>query len=175
MFEPHLLQHQVAVVTGGGTGIGLAIAKRLGSLGASVAIASRDSGHLEEGTAALRAAGVDALAIQLDVRKPEQVDEMVERTVKHFGSLDILVNNAAGNFICRAEDLSPNGWNAVIGIVLNGTFYCSRAVGRYMIGRKRGGSIVSILANYLWTGRPGTIHSADAQPGRDALAPTTSA
>ena len=72
--------------------------------------------------------------IQLDVRKPEQVDEMVERTVKHFGSLDILVNNAAGNFICRAEELSPNGWNAVIGIVLNGTFYCSRAVGRYMIG-----------------------------------------
>src|SRR5258707_2160691 len=165
MFEPHLLQHQVAVVTGGGTGIGLAIAKRLGSLGASVAIASRDSGHLEEGTAALRAAGVDALAIQLDVRKLEQVDEMVERTVKHFGGIDVLVNNAAGNFICRAEDLSPNGWNAVIGIVLNGTFYCSRAVGRYMIARKRGGSIVSILANYMWTGSPGTIHSAAAEAG----------
>ena len=109
--------------------------------------------------------GIDALAIQLDVRKPEQVDEMVERTVKHFGSLDILVNNAAGNFICRAEDLSPNGWNAVIGIVLNGSFYCSRAVGRYMIARKRGGSIVSILANYVWTGSPGTIHSAAAKAG----------
>ena len=103
--------------------------------------------------------------MQLDVRKPEQVDEMVERTVKHFGSLDILVNNAAGNFICRAEELSPNGWNAVIGIVLNGTFYCSRAVGRYMIARKRGGSIVSILANYVWTGSPGTIHSAAAKAG----------
>jgi NAD(P)-dependent dehydrogenase (short-subunit alcohol dehydrogenase family) len=90
---------------------------------------------------------------------------MVERTVKHFGSLDILVNNAAGNFICRAEELSPNGWNAVIGIVLNGTFYCSRAVGRYMIARKRGGSIVSILANYVWTGSPGTIHSAAAKAG----------
>jgi NAD(P)-dependent dehydrogenase (short-subunit alcohol dehydrogenase family) len=165
MFEPHLLQHQVAVVTGGGTGIGLAIAKRLGSLGARIAIASRDSRHLEEGSTALREAGIDALAIQLDVRKPEQVDEMVERTVKHFGSLDILVNNAAGNFICRAEDLSPNGWNAVIGIVLNGTFYCSRAVGRYMIARKRGGSIVSILANYIWTGSPGTIHSAAAKAG----------
>jgi NAD(P)-dependent dehydrogenase (short-subunit alcohol dehydrogenase family) len=165
MFEPHLLKHQVAVVTGGGTGIGLAIAKRLGSLGARIAMASRDSSHLEEGTAALRASGIDALAIQLDVRKPEQVDEMVERTVKHFGSLDILVNNAAGNFICRAEDLSPNGWNAVIGIVLNGTFYCSRAVGRYMIARKRGGSIVSILANYVWTGSPGTIHSAAAKAG----------
>jgi NAD(P)-dependent dehydrogenase (short-subunit alcohol dehydrogenase family) len=165
MFEPHLLKGQVAVITGGGTGIGLAIAKRLGSLGARIAIASRDSANLEKGSAALREAGVDALAIQLDVRKPEQVDEMVERTVKHFGSLDILVNNAAGNFICRAEELSPNGWNAVIGIVLNGTFYCSRAVGRYMIARKRGGSIVSILANYIWTGSPGTIHSAAAKAG----------
>jgi NAD(P)-dependent dehydrogenase (short-subunit alcohol dehydrogenase family) len=165
MFEPHLLKGQVAVITGGGTGIGLAIAKRLGSLGARIAIASRDSANLERGTAALREAGVDALAIQLDVRKPEQVDEMVERTVKHFGSIDILVNNAAGNFICRAEELSPNGWNAVIGIVLNGTFYCSRAVGRSMIARKRGGSIVSILANYIWTGSPGTIHSAAAKAG----------
>jgi NAD(P)-dependent dehydrogenase (short-subunit alcohol dehydrogenase family) len=165
MFAHDLLNGQVAVVTGGGTGIGLAIAKRLGSLGARIAIASRDSANLESGCAALREAGVDALAIQLDVRKLEQVDEMVERTVKHFGSLDILVNNAAGNFICRAEDLSPNGWNAVIGIVLNGTFYCSRAVGRYMIARKRGGSIVSILANYVWTGSPGTIHSAAAKAG----------
>jgi NAD(P)-dependent dehydrogenase (short-subunit alcohol dehydrogenase family) len=165
MFAPALLKDHVAVVTGGGTGIGLAIATRLGSLGARIAIASRDSGHLEKGCAALREAGIDPLAIQLDVRKPEQVDEMVERTVKHFGSFDILVNNAAGNFICRAEELSPNGWNSVIGIVLNGTFYCSRAVGRYMIGRKRGGSIVSILANYIWTGSPGTIHSAAAKAG----------
>src|SRR6266508_2339225 len=172
MFAPHLLKDQVAVVTGGGTGIGLAIAKRLGSLGARIAIASRDSGHLEDGSFALREAGIDALAIQLDVRKPEQVDEMVERTVKHFGSLDILVNNAAGNFICRAEELSPNGWNAVIGIVLNGTFYCSRAVGRYMIARKRGGSIVSILANYVWTGSPGTIHSAADKAGVMSLTQT---
>ena len=165
MFEPDLLKDQVAVVTGGGTGIGLAIAKRLGSLGARIAIASRNSENLESGSAALSEAGIDALAVQLDVRKPEQVDEMVMRTVKHFGALDILVNNAAGNFICRAEDLSPNGWDAVIGIVLNGTFYCSRAVGQYMIARKHGGTIISILANYVWTGSPGTIHSAAAKAG----------
>jgi NAD(P)-dependent dehydrogenase (short-subunit alcohol dehydrogenase family) len=165
MFDPALLKDQVAVITGGGTGIGLAIARRLGSLGARIAIASRNSRHLEDGWAALRESGIDALAVQLDVRKPEQVDEMVERIVKHFGSLDILINNAAGNFICRAEELSPNGWNSVIGIVLNGTFYCSRAVGQYMIARKRGGSIVSILANYVWTGSPGTIHSAAAKAG----------
>lgn len=165
MFEPNLLKDQVAVITGGGTGIGLAIAQRLGSLGARIAIASRNSEHLERGSNALRDVGVDALAVQLDVRNPEQVDEMVLRTVKHFGSLDILVNNAAGNFICPAEDLTPNGWNAVIGIVLSGSFYCSRAVGQYMIARKRGGSIVSILANYVWTGSPGTIHSAAAKAG----------
>ncbi len=172
MFEHNLLKDQVAVVTGGGTGIGLAIARRLGALGANVAIASRNAEHLEAGCAALRETGVDALAVQLDVRNPEQVDEMVVRTVKHFGSLDILVNNAAGNFICRAEDLSPNGWNTVIGIVLNGTFYCSRAVGQYMIARRRGGSIVSILANYVWTGSPGTIHSAAAKAGVMSLTQT---
>ena len=165
MFDPQLLKDHVAVVTGGGTGIGLAIAKRLGALGARIAIASRNARNLEDGCAALRESGVDALAVQLDVRNPEQVDEMVHRTVKHFGGLDVLVNNAAGNFVCRAEDLSPNGWNAVIGIVLNGTFYCSRAVGQYMIARKRGGAIVSILANYVWTGSPGTIHSAAAKAG----------
>jgi NAD(P)-dependent dehydrogenase (short-subunit alcohol dehydrogenase family) len=165
MFEANLLKDQVAVITGGGTGIGLAIARRLGTLGARIAIASRNAEHLEQGANVLREAGIDALAVQLDVRNPEQVDEMVLRTVRHFGSLDLLVNNAAGNFICRAEDLSPNGWNAVVGIVLNGSFYCSRAVGQYMIARKRGGSIVSVLANYVWTGSPGTIHSAAAKAG----------
>src|SRR5688572_18890550 len=90
---------------------------------------------------------------------------MVHRVAHHFGHIDILINNAAGNFICRAEDLSPNGWNAVIGIVLNGSFYCSREVGRHMIARGGGGAIVSILANYVWTGSAGTIHSAAAKAG----------
>jgi len=159
------LNDRVAIVTGGGTGIGLAIAKRLGELGARLTIGSRNAANLERGSAELRYAGFDPLAVQIDVRNPEQVDEMVHRVVHHFGRIDILVNNAAGNFICRAEDLSPNGWNAVIGIVLNGSFYCSRAVGRHMIGREKGGSIVSVLANYVWTGSAGTIHSAAAKAG----------
>ena len=165
MFIPTLLAGQVAIVTGGGTGIGLAIAKRLGELGARIVIGSRNSANLEQGTAELRHAGLDPLAVQVDVRNAEQVDEMVQRTLKHFGHIDILINNAAGNFICRAEELSPNGWNAVIGIVLNGSFYCSRAVGRHMISRGQGGSIISILANYVWTGSAGTIHSAAAKAG----------
>jgi NAD(P)-dependent dehydrogenase (short-subunit alcohol dehydrogenase family) len=165
MLTPELLKGQVAVVTGGGTGLGLAIACRLGELGARVAIGSRQSDNLERGNAELRHAGIDPLCVQVDVRNPEQVDEMVQRVLRHFGRIDILVNNAAGNFICRAEDLSPNGWSAVVGIVLNGSFFCSRAVGRHMIARGGGGSIVSILANYVWTGSAGTIHSAAAKAG----------
>jgi NAD(P)-dependent dehydrogenase (short-subunit alcohol dehydrogenase family) len=159
------LANRVAIITGGGTGIGLAIASRLGVLGARLAIGNRNSEHLEQGTAELRHAGFDPLAVQVDVRNPEQVDEMVHRVVHHFGGIDILINNAAGNFVCPAEDLTPNGWNAVIGIVLNGSFYCARAVGRQMIATGKGGSIVSVLANYVWTGSPGTIHSAAAKAG----------
>lgn len=172
MFTADLLKGRVAIVTGGGTGIGLAIAKRLGELGARIVIGSRNSANLETGSAELRHAGLDPLCVQLDVRNPEQVDEMVARTIRHFGHIDILVNNAAGNFICKAEDLSPNGWNAVVGIVLNGAFYCSRAVGRHMIARGGGGSIVSILANYVWTGSSGTVHSAAAKAGVMSLTQT---
>jgi NAD(P)-dependent dehydrogenase (short-subunit alcohol dehydrogenase family) len=175
MFSPQLFDHQVAVVTGGGTGLGLAIARRLGELGARIVIGSRNSSNLERGSAELRHAGLDPLCVQIDVRNHEQVDELVERTLKHFGRIDILVNNAAGNFVARAEDITPNGWNAVIGIVLNGSFYCSRAVGRHMIARGGGGSIVSVLANYVWTGSAGTIHSAAAKAGVMSMTQTLAA
>ena len=165
MLAENSLQGKVAIVTGGGTGIGLAIAKRFGALGATLVIGSRNARNLERGSADLRLAGYDSLAVQIDVRKIDQVDEMVHRVLHHYGRIDILVNNAAGNFVCRAEELSPNGWDAVIGTVLNGSFYCSRAVGRHMIERGKGGSIVSILANYVWTGSAGTVHSAAAKAG----------
>jgi len=172
MFASPVLDGQVAVVTGGGTGIGLGIAEALGRLGARIVIASRAQAHLDEGQARLREAGCEVATVTVDVRDPDQVDAMVARALASFGRLDILVNNAAGNFICPAEDLSPNGWNAVIGIVLNGSFYCSRAVGRHLIARGRGGSIVSILANYAWTGSAGTIHSASAKAGVLAMTQT---
>ncbi|HEX6322230.1 MAG TPA: 2,4-dienoyl-CoA reductase [Vicinamibacterales bacterium] len=172
MFADSLFRDQVALVTGGGTGLGLAIARRLGALGARVVIASRNTEHLDAGAAALARDGIEALAVQVDVRQPDQVDRMVGEAVARFGRVDILVNNAAGNFICRAEDLSPNGWNAVINIVLNGSFYCSRAVGRHMIARGGGGSIVSILATYAWTGSAGTVHSAAAKAGVMAMTQT---
>jgi NAD(P)-dependent dehydrogenase (short-subunit alcohol dehydrogenase family) len=175
MFIPGLLNERVAIVTGGGTGLGLAIARRFGTLGARVAIASRGKEHLDEGRTALSEVGVDALTLQVDVRDPEQVDAMVDATIRRYGTVDILVNNAAGNFICRAEDLSPNGWKAVIDIVLNGSFYCSRALGRHLIGARRQGSIVSILANYVWTGSAGTVHSAAAKAGVMAMTQTLAA
>jgi len=172
MFATRVFEGQTALITGGGTGIGLAIARALGRLGATVVLASRNPEHLEAGAGTVRADGSDALTVQVDVRDPAQVDRMVETTLAARGRIDILVNNAAGNFVCRAEDLSPNGWNAVIGIVLNGSFYCSRAVGRHMIARGGGGSIVSILANYAWTGSAGTIHSASAKAGVMAMTQT---
>ena len=172
MFASPVLAGQTAIITGGGTGIGLAVARALGKLGATVAIASRNMEHLAAGVAQLAADGTKALQVQVDVREPAQVDRMVAEVTAATGRIDILINNAAGNFICRAEDLSPNGWNAVIGIVLNGSFYCSRAVGRHMIARGGGGSIVSVLANYAWTGSAGTIHSASAKAGVMAMTQT---
>jgi len=172
MFAARVLEGQTAIVTGGGTGIGLAIARALGKLGAAVWLASRNQAHLDEGANVLKAEGSAANTVIVDVRDPAAVDAMVDTVLKASGRIDILVNNAAGNFICKAEDLSPNGWNAVIGIVLNGSFYCSRAVGRHMIARGAGGSILSILANYAWTGSAGTIHSASAKAGVMAMTQT---
>ena len=175
MFAPELFKDQVVLITGGGTGIGLAVARRLGELGAKIAIGSRNSANLERGHADLRHAGLDPLAVQVDVRLPDQVDEMAARVVKHYGRIDALVNNAAGNFVCRAEDLSPNGWNAVVNIVLNGTFYCSRTVGRHMIARGKGGvdrlhpgqlRLDRQRRNRPLGGRQGRCHVHDTDAGR---------
>ena len=169
MLPEKTLEGRVAIITGGGTGIGRAIAFEYVRLGASVVLASRSLEHLGPTASELKPLaekhGARVLALQTDVRIPEQVDRMCDETVRHFGSIDILVNNAAGNFICPAEELSVNGWNAVVNIVLNGTFYCSRAAGLRMIESGRGGNILNIVAAYAWTGGPGTIHSACAKAG----------
>jgi NAD(P)-dependent dehydrogenase (short-subunit alcohol dehydrogenase family) len=165
MLPAQSLQDRVAIITGGGTGIGLAIAREYARLGARLVLASRNPDHLNPAAAELRSKGARVLAVPTDVREPEQVEQLCEQTVQEFGGVDILVNNAAGNFLCPAEKLSVNGWNAVIDIVLNGTFYCSRAAGRRMIESGRGGNILNIVAAYAWTGGPGTIHSACAKAG----------
>jgi NAD(P)-dependent dehydrogenase (short-subunit alcohol dehydrogenase family) len=163
---------RVAVVTGGGSGLGRALALELARLGAAVAVAGRRPEPLAETVGLIEERGGRGLAQPTDVRDPEQVDALLETTVAELGRVDVLVNNAAGNFVVRAEDLSPNGWRAVVGIVLDGSFLCSRAAGRRMIEQGDGGAILSVIASYAWTGGPGTIHSAAAKAGVVALTRT---
>lgn len=172
MLAQGTLEGQVAIITGGGTGIGYGIAQELGRLGARVVLASRGLERLHAAVAELAEHGVQALAVQTDIRDPAQVDELVRQTLERFGHVDILVNNAAGNFVVEAEKLSVNGFNAVVGIVLHGTFHCSRAVGLEMIRRGRGGRILNLVAAYAWTGGPMTLHSAVAKGGVVAMTRT---
>jgi len=165
MLPRDTFKDQVAIVTGGGTGIGKAIAKTLGNLGARVVIASRKQSVLAQAVAELAAEGITAHAIPTDIRVPEQVDALVTGALEKFGRVDVLINNAAGNFIVPAEQLSANGFRTVVDIVLNGTFNCSRATAKHWIDRQKPGSIVNIIATYAWTGAPGVVHSAAAKAG----------
>ncbi|WP_037363603.1 SDR family oxidoreductase [Nakamurella lactea] len=159
------LDGRAFVVTGGGSGIGRATALRLMELGASVTVAGRTEERLREVVAAGEGLSGTAMARVTDVRDPEAVEGMVADTVERFGRIDGLVNNAAGNFVCPAEDLSTNGWRAVIDIVLNGSWHCASAVGRALIAADRPGAILSVVASYAWLGHPGTVHSAAAKAG----------
>jgi NAD(P)-dependent dehydrogenase (short-subunit alcohol dehydrogenase family) len=154
----------VALVTGGGTGIGRAIAAALAEDGYDLVIASRSAEHLAEGERALTKLGGRVVAIPTDVREVDQVDRMVGRVRSEFGRLDVLVNNAAGNFVAPAERITPNGWRAVVGIVLDGTFLCSRA-SFPLLREAPAASIVNIVASYAWRAGPGTAHSAAAKAG----------
>jgi len=161
----------VALVTGGGTGLGLAIARALAADGFDLVIASRSAAHLAAGVRAIRGTGARVRAVPTDVRVPEQVDRLIETVRAEFGRLDVLVNNAAGNFVASAERISPNGWRAVVGIVLDGTFLCSRAAFS-LLRRSRAPSIVNLAASYAWMAGPGTAHSAAAKAGVVALTRT---
>jgi NAD(P)-dependent dehydrogenase (short-subunit alcohol dehydrogenase family) len=156
---------EIVVVTGGGTGLGKAIALEFARLGAGVAILSRGDEHRAAGVRAVEQVGAKALGVPCDVRKPEQVTEAFDAVESQLGTPGVLVNNAAGNFPVPAEDLSPNGWRAVVDSVLNGTFFCSREFGRRHIAAGTPGSIVNIGASYAWTGGPGFAHSAAAKAG----------
>jgi NAD(P)-dependent dehydrogenase (short-subunit alcohol dehydrogenase family) len=159
---------RVGIVTGGATGIGLAIATQLAKLGATVVIASRKEENLR---AAVAQIGERAGYHVVDVRDAEAVEAMAAAVESKHGRIDFLVNNAAGNFIVPTEQLTVNGWNSVIGIVLNGTFYCTSAVGKRMIAQKSG-TILNVIANYAWTGAPGVVHSASAKAGVLAMTQT---
>lgn len=169
-FRPGLLAGRVALVTGGGTGICRGIALALARAGCDVAIASRRAEHLEPTAAELRGLGVRAVAVVADVRKPDEVDAAVSEVVRDLGGLDILVNGAAGNFIARAEDLSPNGFGTVVDIDLKGTFNVSRAALPHL--KTRRGVVLNISATLQLLGTEGQAHAAAAKAGVDTLTRT---
>jgi NAD(P)-dependent dehydrogenase (short-subunit alcohol dehydrogenase family) len=163
---------RVVVVTGGGTGLGKAIASEFARLGATVGILSRDQGHREAGSAAVEQAGGRAVAAACDIRQPDSIAAAFDAVEEAAGPISVLVNNAAGNFPVPAEDMSPNAWRTVVDIVLNGTYYCCRDLARRLIPVGREGAIVNVGASYAWTGGPGFAHSAAAKAGVKNLTET---
>jgi len=160
------------VVTGGGTGLGKAIAAEFARLGASIVIGSRKEEHLAAGTEAIEAIGAPVLATQCDIRDPDSIAAMFDAAEERFGLPDVLVNNAAANFPVPAEDMSPNAWRTVVDITLNGTFLCCREFGRRHLAAGTPGSIINVGASYAWTGGPGFAHSAAAKAGVKNLTET---
>ncbi len=164
------LNDKTIIVTGGGSGLGKAMATRFCALGANVVLAARKMERLEAAAEEMRALDKgDAFAVQVDVRDWSSLDEMVAKSVEKYGKIDGLVNNAAGNFLVAAEDLSEGGFDAVIGIVLKGTFGATKAVGKQMIEQGHGGSILSITTTYAWTGSAFVLPSAMAKAGVMAM------
>ena len=165
MFQAGLLKDKTFVVTGGGTGLGAAMAKRFAELGAHCVLIGRRKEKLDEVAGQIERAGGVASAHSCDIRDFAAVQEVAARV----GPVDGLVNNAAGNFLAAAEDLSANGFKAVVDIVLNGTFHCTSAFGRKMIESGKGGAIVNIVTTYAWMGSAFVLPSACAKAGVLAL------
>jgi NAD(P)-dependent dehydrogenase (short-subunit alcohol dehydrogenase family) len=153
------------LVTGGGTGLGKAIAAEFGRLGADLVIASRKPDHLDAGRESAEALGCRVLTVSCDLRDPEQISAAFEEATSTFGLPEVLVNNAAANFPVPAEDMSPNAWRTVVDITLNGTFFCAREFARRHLEASTPGSIINVGASYAWTGGPGFAHSAAAKAG----------
>jgi len=174
LFAADLLAGETALVTGGGTGIGEAVALAMADHGADVAVASRDMDHLEPTAAAVAERGVDACATTVDVREPEAVAAMADAVEDELGTPTVLVNNAGANFLQPAEALTPNGWRSVVGTILDGTAYCTMEVGGRMLEHD-GGAIVSMGATNSVRGAPYHAHSGAGKAGVHNLMQTVAA
>lgn len=172
MFAADTLKGRVALITGGASGIGLEIATVYARLGASVVLASRNQERLDAAVATLAAQGAAVAAFRTDVRNYDEVKRTIEKSVERYGALDILVNNAAGNFHCPSAGLTPNGWRTVIDIDLNGTFYGCHAAYEHLKASRFGGNIISIITMLGVSGWPGAAHAAAAKAGILSLART---
>jgi len=161
-FASDLFRDRVVVVTGGGTGIGRATATAFSECAASVVIASRNAANLEQGAAEIeRASGRRPLSVVCDIRQKDQVESLVDAVLREHGRIDVLVNNAGGQFAQRAEEYAEKGWRAVIDTNLTGTWFMTQAVGRRMLAAG-GGCIVNVVANYH-RGLPGVAHTSAAR------------
>ncbi|XP_019183173.1 PREDICTED: peroxisomal 2,4-dienoyl-CoA reductase [Ipomoea nil] len=175
-FRSDILRGKVALLTGGGSGIGFEISTQFGKHGASIAIMGRRSSVVQSAVSTLQSLGIPAVGFQGDVRKQEDAKRVVESTVKHFGKLDILVNAAAGNFLVSPEDLSPNGFRTVLDIDSVGTFTMCHEALKYLKkggpGRSpssSGGTILNISATLHYTASWYQIHVAAAKAAVDAV------
>ena len=164
MFDKKLLKGKNIVVTGGGTGLGKSMAERFSDLGANLVLTSRREKVINDTAKEFRKRRKKAIPIVCDVRYPDQVESMINQAVDQLGSVDILVNNAAGNFISPTENLSSNAFKTVVDIVLNGTFHCSQAAGKIM-RKNKSGVILNIVTTYAWTGSGYVVPSACAKAG----------
>ncbi len=169
MFREDLLLGKVAIITGGGTGLGKSMARRFAVLGADVAIVSRNKEHLESTMNELKDEGYSISYRQCDIRDPEQIEEAVDSIIDEFGKVDILVNNAAGNFVSKTEMLSPKAFDTILKITLNGTVYFTLEMGKRWINSGSKGTILNMIATYAWTGSAYVVPSATAKAGVLAL------
>jgi NAD(P)-dependent dehydrogenase (short-subunit alcohol dehydrogenase family) len=170
MFQADLLQDKVILVTGGGTGLGRAMGERFLELGAKLAICGRRQEVAEQAaTDMARRSGGETFATRCDVRQADQVEAMMNAVIERFGRIDVLVNNAAGNFISPTERLSTRAVDAVLGIVLHGTFYCTLALGKRWLEQGQSGTMLNIVTTYAWTGSGYVVPSAAAKAGVLAL------
>jgi NAD(P)-dependent dehydrogenase (short-subunit alcohol dehydrogenase family) len=172
MLRDDALSGKTILVTGGGTGLGRAMSTYFLKLGANVVITSRKidvllktAAEMEQEAAASNKGGAKVLAVQCDVRKPEEVDEVLRKTIETFGQVHGLLNNAAGNFISPTERLSANAFSTIIDIVLKGTANCTMAVGKHWIKEKQVGTILNIVTTYAFTGSGYVVPSACAKGG----------
>jgi peroxisomal 2,4-dienoyl-CoA reductase len=167
IFSNNILRGKVAFVTGGGTGITGGVARALSEFGASVALVSRKIDNLLPAAQLINENGGTAIAVAADVRNPSEVEAAIAKTVEEFGKIDVVVNGAAGNFLCKAEELSPNGFGTVVDIDLKGTFNVCRAAFEQLKANQ--GQILNISATLHYLGTPMQLHVSAAKAGVDAL------
>lgn len=170
MLKPGSFNEKTILVTGGGTGLGRSVSKYLLQLGANVVISSRKKEVIDKAAVELmNETGGKVLAVPCDIRKYEEIEKLIEATVKEFGKLDAVLNNAAGNFISPTERLSHRAFDIIVDIVLKGTYYVTLATGKHWIAKKQAGTFLNIVTTYAWTGSGYVVPSACSKAGVLAL------